>query len=57
MGSPSSESAMQQRAPAIRILSMILLSAFSACSGEKSNAESVKQRGSPSFTGGRVQWA
>ena len=34
---------MQQSAPAIHIVSVILLSAFWACSGEKSNAQSVKE--------------
>jgi len=34
---------MQQRTPARRLVSIILLSALCACSGEKSNAQSVKQ--------------
>ncbi len=34
---------MLQRAPAIRIISVILLSAFWACSAEKSNAQSLKR--------------
>jgi len=34
---------MQQRTPARRLVSIILLSALCACSGEKSNAQSVNQ--------------
>ena len=34
---------MQQSAPARRLVSIVLLSAFCACSQEKSNAQSVKQ--------------
>ena len=41
---------MQQSAPAIRIFSVILLSAFWACSGEKSNAASVKQGSKVDFS-------
>jgi hypothetical protein len=34
---------MQQSAPASRLVSIVVLSAFCACSGEKSNAQSVTQ--------------